>query len=332
MFDPKAGEPIDLGVGASGIVLRHVFEPEDVNAVQAALLAKRPLLLRGEPGVGKSQLALAAAIVMRRAFYPMVVDARSEARDLKWHEDVVARLADAQLIGGMGNSSEAKALRAGIDLINYVAPGPLWWGFNWGDALRQAGISNSPVPKLLEGCGSANGVVVLIDEIDKAESELPNGLLEALGSREFTPNGRAEPVQASNWPLIVVTTNEERRLPDAFLRRCVVHDMRMPSDEEGFQKRMIERGRAYFGPKDANKVSIEAWEKKVLPILVEAAEQTWEDRLSCKEKRLSPLPGQAEYLDLLRAVFADDGNADDTPTDRLNRLSRYFLKKHPEIG
>lgn len=332
MFNPTPHSPIDLGESASGVVLRHVFEETDVHAVQAALLAKRPLLLRGEPGVGKSQLARAAAVVMQRGFCQMVVDARSESRDLKWREDVVARLADAQLIGGLGDDVKAEELRGKLDMINYVQPGPLWWGFNWTDAQDQAKATRCPEPPRLKGCDPANGVVVLIDEIDKAESELPNGLLEALGAREFTPNGRSEPVRATTWPLIIVTTNEERRLPDAFLRRCVVHDMRLPDRESEFIDKMVSRGRAYFPPSGTSGSARQEWDSSVLPLLTEAAEQTWRDRAACREQRLSPLPGQAEYLDLLRAMFSSEGPEDDSPAVRLKRLAPYFLKKHPELS
>lgn len=315
----EAGKAFDIGASASGIFLKHIFEPEDIEAVQAARLSKRPLLLRGEPGAGKSQLARAASVALSRAFVSFVVDARTEARDLKWREDVVARLADAQLVGGLDDSSEAKALRGKLDLTNYVQPGPLWWGFDPESAQTQADrAQGSPVQA--DTSQSKSGVVVLIDEIDKGGSEVPNGLLEALGAREFTPPGQVKPVSAGDaWPLIVITTNEERRLPDAFLRRCVVHNMKLPKTETAFVKYLQERGAAYY-PDPA-----------VQPLLKEAATQTWRDRDECKEKRLKPLPGQAEYLDLLRAVFSEDDKGLGTPKERLDTLSRYFLRKHVDL-
>ncbi|SDF11173.1 hypothetical protein [Rhodospira trueperi] len=161
-------------------------------------------------------------------------------------------------------------------------------------------------------------VVVLIDEIDKAEAELPNGLLDALGSRAFVPAGRSDPVQARQWPLVVVTTNEERRLPDAFVRRCVVHMMRIPDNEADFITWMVARGRVHF-PQASDAV------------LTLAAELTYQDRDACRRQRLRPLPGQAEYLDLLRAVAADDGGKERAPEDRLQDIAKFFLRKHPGL-
>lgn len=317
-MDIAPGTPVDLGLSASGVRLFHVFEQEDIDAVRAALLSERPLLLRGEPGAGKSQLARAVAVKGGMAYTHCVVDARTEARDLKWREDLVTRLADAQLIGGLQDDEKANELRDRLDLINYVIPGPLWWGFSWEDAKAQAEKSRVTPPTEPEGTSSENGVVVLIDEIDKGGSDVPNGLLEALGAREFTPSGRTDPVHAKRWPLIVITTNEERRLPDAFLRRCVVHDMKLPTKEAEFIKYLVARGAVYYPDPAA------------ADLLQKAAEQTWEDRSACIEARLRPLPGQAEYLDLLRAIFSEEGGRE-TPEDRLDVLSQYFLRKHADL-
>lgn len=320
-IEVKAGEPFEIGESASGIMLWHIFEQDDLDAIRAALLAKRPLLLRGEPGVGKSQLAKAAAKALKRSFHSFVVDSRTEARDLKWQEDIVARLADAQLVGGLRDDETAQQLRKNLDLKNYVTPGPLWWGFNWKTAQERAELTNAEIHQRSLSQDDDQGVVVLIDEIDKGGSEVPNGLLEALGSREFKPTGQDEAVTAVGaWPLIVITTNEERRLPNAFLRRCVVHDMSLPNTETAFINYLVERGRAYYpSSKDEEK------------LLEEAAEQTWKDRQDCEKQRLKPLPGQAEYLDLLRAVFSEDADPNETPKCRLNTLAPYFLRKHPEL-
>ena len=315
-LEANPDQPVNLGEGASGIVAYHVFEQRDVDAIEAALSARRPLLIRGEPGVGKTQLALAVAKSLGWGFRQMVVDSRTEARDLKWSEDLVARLANAQLVGALKDSDEANQARTRIGLDHYVTPGPLWWAFDWSDAKQQAEHVRASVPPDPPGCDPSKGVVILIDEIDKAESELPNGLLEALGSREFTPAGRSGPIRAQRWPLVVITTNEERRLPDAFIRRCVVHDMRLPDDTEALKTFLIARGRAHF--KDAE-----------TEILEKAATMTSEDRAACAKQRLWPLPGQAEYLDLLRAVLGGDKNGD--AMDRLNRLHPYFLRKHPQL-
>lgn len=293
----------------------HSSEQEDTDAVDAALTARRPLLVRGEPGVGKTQLAKAAAWRLGWAFCHKVIDSRTEARDLKWTEDLVSRLADAQMIGATASPADAAKLRQKLDLKNYIRPGPLWWAFDWPSAKRQAQATGDVPPDT--GGDPAQGVVVLIDEIDKAEVELPNGLLEAMGAREFTPPGH-ETVRAQRWPLIVVTTNEERQLPDAFIRRCVVHDMRLPNDTETLKTFFVARGRLHF-PHVGD------------TLLEKAAEQTVADRIECGKRRLRPLPGQAEYLDLLRAVVEGEDDNEDARLARLEQLSKYFLRKHPEL-
>lgn len=318
MFPARANTPIpDVPVG-DGRTCPHVFEQDDVDAIEAALGSQRTLLVLGEPGVGKTQLARAAAWVMKRPFYSKVVDSRTEARDLKWTEDLVARLADAQLVGATDDPVRAQKLRAGLDLHNYVKPGPLWWAFNWDDAAKHAKKAGEPLPHRVEGCDPENGVVVLIDEIDKAEAELPNGLLEALGSRAFVPVGRSTPVQAKRWPLVVVTTNEERRLPDAFIRRCVVHMMALPDDETAFLERMVDRGRIHFPDMDK-------------ALLTLAAELTFRDRQVCERQRLRPLPGQAEFLDLLCALQEDHVTSGRDPKERLPVIAKFFLRKHPGL-
>ncbi|MEL6794809.1 MAG: AAA family ATPase, partial [Pseudomonadota bacterium] len=152
----------------------HHFETGDITAINAAIAARRPLLLRGEPGVGKTQLAIAAATALGYAYVHRVVDANTEARELRWSEDLVDRLSDAQraAVDGAGGAK---------GYLDYVEPGPLWWGFDWGAATQQAARRNAvdeakaPTPVQPDSrCDPKNGVVVLIDEIDKAEPELPN--------------------------------------------------------------------------------------------------------------------------------------------------------------
>ena len=180
----------------------HQFEPRQVRAVNAALAARRPLLVRGEPGIGKSQLARAAAAALGRAFVSHTVDARTESRDLLWHFDAVARLAEAQLIGALracpaepatGTESERKDQpssrhRDQLAIGAFCIPRALWWAFDWEDALTR------PIRSACRAAATgrwrpANGCLILIDEIDKAEADVPNGLLEALGAGRFNPQG-----------------------------------------------------------------------------------------------------------------------------------------------
>ena len=229
----------------------HQFEPESARAIRAALGAKRPLLVRGKPGVGKTQLAEAAAKVLKRPLVRRVVDSRTERIDLLWEFDAVMRLAEAQIAAALapvldaGSKPEGsppgdlgidrrrvtRQLRKRLSVRRFLRPGPLWWAFDWMSALQQARLSGSPVPTLDPDADPANGCVVLIDEIDKADTDVPNGLLEALGSGEFTPLGSRNAIKVKGEPpLVIITTNEERVLPNAFVRRCLVLRLKLPDD------------------------------------------------------------------------------------------------------
>ena len=120
----------------------HVWDRREIAAINAALAAKRPLLVRGEPGIGKSQLARAAAKSLGRTFVPCVVDSRTESRDLLWHYDAVARLADAQLMGALRCADDkgegTESAKTQLAVRNYLQPRPLWWAFDWLNALAQA--------------------------------------------------------------------------------------------------------------------------------------------------------------------------------------------------
>src|SRR5262249_50323380 len=115
----------------------HVIDEDSILAVNAALATGRPLLVRGEPGTGKSQLARAVAEALGRAFVSHSVDARTETRDLLWSVDAVARLAEAQVMGAL-HHVEHDEVRRRIDVIEFVQPGPLWWAFDWASAQAQA--------------------------------------------------------------------------------------------------------------------------------------------------------------------------------------------------
>lgn len=314
----------------------HVFEQDPVDAINSALAAGRPLLVRGEPGTGKSQLARAAAKYLGRAFVSTVVDARTEARDLLWTLDAVARLAAAQVLGAFGGSSDDRAaLRAEVQPDNFVAPEALWWAFDWASAKEQAGRAqeNAAGVKLHEAprdWKAGQGTVLLIDEIDKADPSVPNGLLQALGDGEFpVPSGCLPPladgeggdvprdhVQVQGaWPLVILTTNGERTLPDAFLRRCLVLELALPTEQSELVEWLVQRGKAHFPTADEG-------------VLREAARQLAVDREELKGRNLSA-PGQAEYLDLLRMIFRLSGKYNMQPKELVARLGKYVLSKHP---
>lgn len=357
----------------------HVFTGPSVHAVNAALAAERPLLVRGEPGVGKSQLARAVAEKLGWAFVSLVVDSRTEARDLSWRFDAVARLAKAQLaaayhevwrtpeppkieVPGESPSREAVAgsstiLASAADITGaggtsssadpsgqerldarladwlredrFVHPGPLWWAFDWEDAVGQARLVGMIPPQQLNEDDYQRGCVVLIDEIDKAESDVPNGLLEALGDRRFLPLGRSQPIEARDRPLLVmITTNEERTLPDAFLRRCLVLPLELPHEtkkRDEFEQLLIDRGDAHFNHRGDDQPQVSA------AILQEAAEMVAADRADARSRHLTPLPGQAEYLDLVRAVDARRPGDEAAQRELLAQIRGFVLKKQLEV-
>ena len=290
----------------------HVFDEAQVHAVNMALAAGRPLLVRGEPGTGKSQLARAAAVGLKRALVSTVVHAGTEARDLTYSLDAVERLARAQLLGALNVESER--VMESMAVTNFLSPGPLWWAFDWESALAVAEDERPALPA--PDCSPENGVVLLIDEIDKADVDVPNGLLEALGNASFEVPDRKDRIEARADPLVILTTNEERALPDAFLRRCLVLHLRLPAESGELIEWLVERGAAHFAAIDET-------------VRRRAAELLVEDRAKAADAGLSP-PGQAEYLDLLRAVAARAKGAQ-AQKDLIEKIAAFAYRKHPEL-
>lgn len=297
----------------------HVFDAPSVHAVNAALASGRPLLLRGEPGTGKSQLARAAAERLGRPFVSQVVDARTEAQDLQYTFDTVARLAEAQIQGALG-ARDSEAVRASLAEERFLAPGPLWWAFDWNEARQHPKPHGTPEPPRPDGWQPGDGVVLLIDEIDKADSSVPNGLLECLAQGFFrAPGAKTVAARASRGPLILVTTNEERALPDAFLRRCLVHHLGWPSEEAELRRALMRWGRAHH-PGELGEA-----------VLERAAELLARDREAARRLDLNP-PGGAEYLDLLRALAERFPGQEGEQLSWLEEISRFALRKHPELA
>lgn len=292
-LDDYIDKTVELPQIGSWPETNHVFEKESIWAIKAALAANRPLLVRGKPGTGKSQLARAAAFILNRVFIPEVVHARSESQDLMWHYDAVNRLGEAQGIAALAKE-EIIDIKEVLKPERYLSPGVLWWAFDWDSAKLQNEKSKfawiKPVPP--EGWVEANGSVLLIDEIDKADADLPNGLLETLGNGAFPVDYVSKIVGLSGKalpPLVIITTNEERELPAAFLRRCFVLHLELPKEEEELVNWLMDRGKVHFEDECTGKVRRKA------------AEQLYIDRVSAL-KQDRPVPGQAEYLDILRAL------------------------------
>ena len=166
-------------------------------AVNAAVALERPLLVKGEPGTGKTVLAYEIAKALQAPMITWHVKSTTKAHQGLYEYDAVARLRDSQL----GDP------RVG-DIRNYIRKGKLWEAFE------------APVRPVL-----------LIDEIDKADIEFPNDLLQELDLMEFHVYETKETVRAAERPIVVITSNNEKELPDAFLRRCFFHYIRFPDEE-----------------------------------------------------------------------------------------------------
>jgi len=256
---------------------RYVYDADLQRAVRVALATGRPLLLRGAPGCGKTTLARDVARRLGRVYYQQVVTSRTEARDLEWGFDAVRRLADAQLRGDRGRVAR---------LANYVEPRVLWWGFDPASAARRGGGStgaSDPGEFFGEAPSPERAAVVLVDEIDKAEPEVANDLLEPFDTNGFTVAETRFAVKKQRDVFLVVTTNDERDLPGAFLRRCIVQEIHRP-------------GAAALGA-----IADAHFAGAVTADLVAAVASAL-DRLAAqaRERRLRE-PGVAEFLDALRA-------------------------------
>lgn len=314
----------------------HVFDERECHALAAAMACGRPLLITGDPGTGKSQLARAAAAHLGWAFRYLVVTARTEPDDLRWQFDALERLADA--------SSSDPAARARVaERQRYATPGPLWWAIDpAGAANRLAGLHGLSATHDEQAVTARDGSVVLIDEVDKADSDLPNSLLEVLDNRAFvTPWGEAvpspaplpepgqptaadpgKPARAGHKLLIVITSNNDRELPAPFLRRCVTLNMSLPDEETQateFLQALRLRCRAHF---DAGQVS-----DGVVDAVIEAVRR---HRMQVPVGQ-GVRPGTSEALDLLRALHDIAPGKPKTQLDWMAKLQLYVLCKQPGL-
>jgi len=303
--DYPSDRPISLPPRGTWPPSVHRFDADTAAALRAAEAAQRPLLIRGDPGTGKSQTARAAAEAAQRLFLSVTIDGRTEAHDLLWHFDAVARLSDAQAGG--------KALEP----ARYLSPGPLWWAYHWESAHRQwEARRQGDIPECPAGWTEAQGTVLLIDEIDKADPDLPNAFLELLGNRGFTvPYLGQRVIRGGTPPLVVITTNEERELPNAFLRRCLVRTLRLP---EALDAWLIDMGRMHL-----ERLGLGA--SCFRPILAAAAVQLINDRRAAEQDQRYA-PGLAEYLDLVIAL-ARLGRTEPEQRKLLEQIAGFALRK-----
>ena len=311
--------------------LHHIFDEADCYALWAAYAAGRPLLVRGKPGTGKSQMAKAIAEQLGWAFVSEVIRGSTELSDLHWHFDAIGRLSEAQAMSFRPKET-SDDWENRTNPLRFLSPGAFWWAYDWKSAEQQyqACVTKlRPRPDWTQGpSGQAQpkGIVLLLDEIDKAEPDLPNGLLETLGQYQFTvpylnqhhmQANIKNPIEADPARLLVViTTNEERELPTAFVRRCLVHTLKMEESAEavdGIEKRvqwLMQRGQLHFGQRINEQV------------YRQAAELLWQDRMSAGYTRYPP--GLAEYIDLLKALRSLEH---DEQESRLTKIASYTLKK-----
>ncbi|WP_340107481.1 MoxR family ATPase [Pikeienuella sp. HZG-20] len=248
-------------------------------AVNAAITLERPLLVKGEPGTGKTELARQIAKALDLPLLEWNVKSTTRAQQGLYEYDAVSRLRDSQL----GDD------RVG-DVANYIRKGKLWEAFE------------------------ADGkVVLLIDEIDKADIEFPNDLLQELDRMEFFVYETGETIRAKQRPIVIITSNNEKELPDAFLRRCFFHYIRFPDA-------------------DVMQEIVDVHYPGIKKSLVHAAlTQFYELR---ETPGLKKKPSTSEALDWLRLLMAEELSAADLKgdsTDALPRLHGALLKNEQDV-
>jgi MoxR-like ATPase len=257
----------------------YVATPDLMVAVNAAIALERPLLVKGEPGTGKTELARQIARALDLPLVEWHVKSTTRAAQGLYEYDAVSRLRDSQL----GDERVH-------DIANYIRPGKLWEAFD-----------------------AEGRVVLLIDEIDKADIEFPNDLLQELDRMEFHVYETGATVRARTRPIVIITSNNEKELPDAFLRRCFFHYIRFPDAET--LARIVD---VHF--------------PGIRPALVRAAlTQFFEIR---DTPGLKKKPSTSEVLDWLKLLLAEDLAPEDLradPASNLPRLHGALLKNEADV-
>ena len=253
---------------------------EDLTvAVNAAVTLERPLLVKGEPGTGKTELARQVASALGLRMIEWNVKSTTRAQQGLYEYDAVSRLRDSQL----GDERVH-------DVKNYIKRGKLWEAFD-----------------------ADEKVVLLIDEIDKADIEFPNDLLQELDKMEFHVYETGETIKAKHRPIMIITSNNEKELPDAFLRRCFFHYIRFPDADT--MRQIVEVH--HPGIKDG--------------LLTTALTRFYEIRDTAGLKKK---PSTSEVLDWLKLLLAEDLTAEDLARDGANALPKLhgaLLKNEQDV-
>ncbi|WP_028028557.1 AAA family ATPase [Gemmobacter nectariphilus] len=248
-------------------------------AVNAAVTLQRPLLVKGEPGTGKTELARQVAASLGLPMLEWHVKSTTRAQQGLYEYDAVSRLRDSQL-----GDERVK------DVKNYIRKGKLWQAFE-----------------------AEGRVVLLIDEIDKADIEFPNDLLQELDRMEFYVYETGETIRAKQRPIVIITSNNEKELPDAFLRRCFFHYIRFPEMDTMRQIVAVH----FPGIKEA--------------LLTTALTQFYELR---EQPGLKKKPSTSEVLDWLKLLLAEDLSPEDLKregTSLLPKLHGALLKNEQDV-
>jgi len=254
---------------------------EDLTvAVNAAVTLERPLLVKGEPGTGKTELARQVAGALGLPIIEWHIKSTTRAQQGLYEYDAVSRLRDSQL----GDERVH-------DVANYIKRGKLWQAFE-----------------------AEGKTVLLIDEIDKADIEFPNDLLQELDRMEFFVYETGQTVTARTRPIVIITSNNEKELPDAFLRRCFFHYIRFPDLET--MKQIVEVHFPGLKPQ----------------LLTTALTQFYEVR---DQQGLKKKPSTSEVLDWLKLLLAEDLSPEDLRRDgasALPKLHGALLKNEQDVA